>query len=72
MSAFTSNFASHIEAMLEWRTSLRHSPRRANHARRPLRRRERFGHQEAPARSLPAHGSLRVQQLQEALVPDRH
>ena len=27
MSAFISNFASHIEAMLEWRTSLGHSPR---------------------------------------------
>jgi integrase len=27
MSTFTSNFAPHIEAMLEWRTSLGHSPR---------------------------------------------
>ena len=27
MNAFTSNFAPHIEAMLEWRTSLGHSPR---------------------------------------------
>ncbi len=27
MSAFTSSFASHIEAMLEWRTALGHSPR---------------------------------------------
>jgi len=27
MSAFISNFASHIEAMLQWRTSLGHSPR---------------------------------------------
>ncbi len=26
MSSFTSNFASHIEAMLEWRTSLGHTP----------------------------------------------
>ena len=27
ISMFTSNFAPHIEAMLEWRASLSHSPR---------------------------------------------
>ena len=27
MSTFTSNFAPHIEAMLDWRTSLGHTPR---------------------------------------------